>query len=233
MKQTGWVGTTVREALGGALALVLPIACAGCDEPDVALCEDCRGLLLPSVEHSLPGVWSGLRFEGVTARVVRALKEDGRTGLARHLAPALRAAVGAAEAAASAPPDGAASASTTVVVPVPTSRAGYRRRGYRVVELVARRGGLRPARLLRIGRVTADQRGLDRAERRRNVAGSLVAGSVEGLRVVVVDDVVTTGATLAEAVRALRAGGAEVIGAAAIAGTPRHGAGSDAFATPR
>ncbi len=162
-------------------------------------------------------MWSGVTFEGVAARVVRALKEDGRTGLARDLAPALRAAVAAAEG--SAPHGG-----SVTLVPIPTSRAAYRRRGYRVVELVARRAGLRVSPLLRAARTAADQRGLDRSERRRNVAGSLRARGAEGRRVIVIDDVVTTGATLEEAFRALRAGGAEVIGAATIAATPRRAA---------
>ncbi|WP_091705176.1 ComF family protein [Microbacterium sp. cf046] len=206
------VGAVLRGALADALALVLPVACAGCDEPDVPLCPTCAGQLRPQpARRALTvTVWSGLPFHGVTARVVRALKEDGRTGLARELAPALRAAVDAA----------AGDRRDVVVVPVPTSRAAFRRRGYRVVELVARRAGLRTARLLLTARRAADQRGLGRAERRRNVAHTLRARAVEGLRVVVIDDVVTTGATLDEAVRALREGGADVIGAAAIAATP-------------
>jgi predicted amidophosphoribosyltransferase len=209
----------VRAALAGALALMIPVACAGCDEPDVALCEACGILLGPRVTRSRTSdaVWSGLAFEGVPARVVRAVKEDGRTGLARDLAPALRAAVDAALASA------VPSSDPVLVVPIPTSRAAYRRRGYRVVELVARRAGVRTTRLLVTSRATADQRGLDRAARRRNVAGSLRARGADGRRVVVIDDVMTTGATLEEAVRALRAGGAEVVGAATIAATPRHG----------
>ena len=209
----------VRAALAEALALIVPVTCAGCDEPDIPLCEACGILLSPRVTRSRMGdaVWSGLAFEGVPARVVRALKEDGRTGLARDLAPALRAAVDAALA--SAVPSG----DPVLIVPIPTSRTAYRRRGYRVVELVARRAGVRTARLLVTSRATADQRGLDRAGRRRNVAGSLRARGAQGRRVIVVDDVVTTGATLEEAVRALRAGGAEVVGAATVAATPRHG----------
>jgi predicted amidophosphoribosyltransferase len=109
-----------------------------------------------------------------------------------------------------------------VLVPIPTSRSAFRRRGYRVVELVARRAGLRTERLLTVGRVAADQRGLDREARRRNVADSLCARPAAGLRIVVIDDVVTTGATLEEAARALRASGAEVIGAATIAATARR-----------
>ena len=227
-----WITATLRAALAEALALVLPVACAGCDEPDIALCEDCAAQLRPRVRRSSSGtaVWSGLPFEGVPARVVRALKEDGRTGLARDLAPALRSAVAAAEAAASSPSEPSL---PLTIVPIPTSRAAYRRRGYRVVELVARRSGLRCARLLMVVRTTADQRGLDRSARRRNVAQSLAARGAAGLRVLVIDDVVTTGATLEEAVRALRAGGAEVIGAATIAATPRRAGRPEAFQTHR
>jgi predicted amidophosphoribosyltransferase len=227
------VSSVVAGACADALALLLPIDCAGCGEPDVSLCEECRAALRPHpVQQDLGEgpirfcVWSGLPFEGVPARVIRALKEDGRTSLARSLAPALAAA------AASAGGPG------VVAVPLPTSRAAFRRRGYRVPDLVAGRAGLKVVRGLRAVRLTADQRGLDRDDRRRNVAGSLRAKGVSGLRVVVVDDVVTTGATLAEAVRALRAAGAVVAGAATVAATPRRhlNAGKrhpDAFQTHR
>lgn len=207
----------VREACADALALLLPVSCAGCDEPDVALCERCVFALAPDPRQQVievPGgavtVWSGIPFEGVAARVLRAIKEDGRTGLAHALAPALTAALARA---------GAADA---VPVPMPTSRAAYRRRGYRVPDLVVRRTGRRPRRLLRHARRTFDQRGLDRDARARNVAHSLAAVHAAALRVVVVDDVVTTGASLAEAVRALRAAGADVVAAVAVAATPRR-----------
>ena len=155
-------------------------------------------------------VWSGLAFEGVAARVLRAIKEDGRTGLAEALAPALTAALVHA------------GAEDAVCVPLPTSRQAYRRRGYRVPDLLVRRIGRRPSRLLRYARRTGDQRGLDRDARARNVAQSLVATGGAGRQVVVVDDVVTTGASLAEAVRALRAEGADVVAAITVAATPRR-----------
>jgi predicted amidophosphoribosyltransferase len=223
------LGSVVRAALADALALVLPVACAGCAEPDVALCEECRLELRPRIIRSVRGleVCSALPYAGVPARVVRALKEEGRRGLARELAPALRA---AADAAVARVGDAASTGSGTVLVAVPTSAAAYRRRGYRVVELVARRAGLRTARLLRTSRATADQRGLGREARRGNVAHSMRAGDVDGLRIVLIDDVVTTGATLDEAARALRAGGAEVLGAATIATTARRDGRGEFFA---
>jgi predicted amidophosphoribosyltransferase len=204
-----------RDAASAALALLLPVACPGCGLQGVALCGSCRLRLHPAPRRRVVDgltVWSGLAFDGPCARVLRALKERGRTDLARALGPALREALRAAVAGA---PGG------VVAVAVPTSAAALRRRGYRVPELVARRAGVRTARLLAVARATGDQRALGRDERARNVAGSMRARrGAAGLAVVLIDDVLTTGATLAEARRALEASGARVVAAAVVADTP-------------
>jgi predicted amidophosphoribosyltransferase len=216
----------VRAAFADLLSLAFPVACAGCAEPGRALCAVCAGQLTPQphrrdLDDGLP-VWSGLAFDGIAARALRALKEEGRTGLARALAPALRAALREA----------GAGRSGLIVVPVPTSRAAMRRRGYRVVDLLVRRAGLDPRPLLRPARRTADQRRLTREARAANVAESLWARpAAAGLRVVIADDVVTTGATLQEAARALRAAGAHVVGAVTVAATPRRFTQSDSCVT--
>ncbi len=202
--------SSLQAACADALSLLFPTWCAGCDDPDVALCALCRDALAPrGLRRVLPDgleVRSAVAFEGAPARVLRAFKEDGRTGLARPLGRALAA---------------VAPASGAMVVPVPTSRTAMRRRGYRVAELLAARAGLRPRRLLLPAHAAADQRGLQREARAENVAGTMRALPLAGRRVLIVDDVVTTGATLGEAARALRAAGAEVVGAATVASTPR------------
>jgi predicted amidophosphoribosyltransferase len=214
----------IRGAAAGALALALPVECAGCGAPDADLCDACRARLAPAVvpRRFASGlvVHAGLEFDGVAARVVRALKEDGRTGLARALGPALAAAVAAVPGVVEA----------DAVVPIPASRAAIRRRGYAVVELLARRARLPVRRLLVPARRTADQRGLAREARRENVAGAFRAGPVTGMRVIVADDVTTTGATLEEAARTLEDAGARVLGAAVVAATPRRAGDSS---TPR
>lgn len=202
------------RALREALTFWLPLACAGCGVLDVELCIGCRRALAPDPSHRCTEkgltVTSAMQFSGVPARVVRALKEDGRTGLATAFAPALAAVLAQVT-----EPD-------AVVTTVPSSRAAYRRRGYRPVDLLVRRSGWHPVRLLRVARTPRDQRGLGRAARRANVGGAFVSRPVSGM-VVVVDDVVTTGATLDDAARALRAAGARRVVAVTLAHTPLRG----------
>ena len=215
----------VRDALAAAVSLVFPTWCAGCDALDTTLCATCRARLDPVVTRRAVGalaVSSGLVFDGVAARVLRAAKEDNRTPLLRALAPALAAAVAAALA--QHPVE--AIRRPVALVPIPSSPAAMRRRGYRVVEVIAGRAGFATHRLLRTNGAVADQRRLGLAERARNVDGSMRVArpaNVAGRAVLIVDDVVTTGATLREAARALTEAGADVIGAATVASTPRTG----------
>jgi predicted amidophosphoribosyltransferase len=137
------------------------------------------------------------------------------------------------------------------LVPVPSTRRAVRARGQDPTLRLARRaatsarrrlqetapapgpsrgltGGVCCLPVLRHARAVADQAGLDAPARTANLAGALrvpprVAGLVRGRPVLVVDDVLTTGATLAEATRALVAVGAHVLAVATVAATPRRG----------
>jgi ComF family protein len=206
----------VRDALLDALALLLPVACAGCGRPDRGLCGTCRADLEPEVSSRLlaPGlrVWSGLEYEGVVREVLLGLKRDRRVALARGLAPALAAAV------VTACPD----PSDIRVVAVPGTRAAFRRRGFDPVRVLLARADLGSWRVFAPARPHRAQKLLGVGEREANLRGAFrVRRPVAGHRILLVDDVVTSGATLREAARALREAGAEVVAAAVVASTPR------------
>jgi predicted amidophosphoribosyltransferase len=202
---------------GAALAYLLPVPCAGCGADGRALCQECTRHLAahPYVSgvNGVGRVTAALAYDGVARAAVLALKEEGRTGLATPLAVPFAAAVAAALAAA---PD-------AVVTAVPSSRAARRHRGFEPVRVLASRAGIHLTPLFLPARPHAVQKGLGVAERARNLDGVFaLARPVGGIRVLLVDDVVTTGATLAAAAGVLRAGGAEVVGAAVLAATPRR-----------
>ncbi|MEU6407260.1 phosphoribosyltransferase family protein [Microbispora sp. NPDC046933] len=231
------------------LDLILPPRCAGCGAPGAPACPSCTAELLrePAPRPpdppppGLPDCWSATAYDGAARRMILACKERGRTALVPVLAASVSACVAAW--AAGRPAGGGARREEVWLVPVPSARAASRRRGHDPVRAVAaaaarelcRRG--RPAALaplLRQGRRVADQAGLGSAERAVNLSGAfeVVPGSAARLRpsgrgpgavaVVLVDDVVTTGTTLAEAARALRAAGAEPSAAVTVAATRRR-----------
>jgi predicted amidophosphoribosyltransferase len=167
--------------------------------------------------------------------LVLAYKERGVIGLGRVLGAALGEAVVAALADRTVLPV-AGRAPPVLLVPVPSRPRARRERGHDPVAGLASRAArqvraervpVRAADVLRHVRSVADQSTLDATARRANLAGALgvparARSHCDGRLVVVVDDVVTTGATLAEAARALRSAGAVVLAAATVAATPRR-----------
>ncbi|MFT4122659.1 MAG: phosphoribosyltransferase family protein [Microbacteriaceae bacterium] len=215
---SGW-----REAALDALAVVLPVRCAGCGRADRALCGGCRAALAPrpAIEHRTPGgllVRAAHEYGGVVRRVLLAYKEDGRTVLARELAVPLAALLAPALLAPGPVPPGPG----VVIAAVPSSAAARRRRGFEPVPTLLRAAGYRSPRLLVVA-PGPQQKGLGLAERARARSGAMRARRpLAGIPVLLVDDVVTTGASLDEAARAVRAAGGTVAGAVALASTPRH-----------
>ncbi|WP_330458165.1 ComF family protein [Streptomyces sp. NBC_00820] len=213
--------------------LVLPAECGGCGAGRTVLCTRCRAALSGAVPRrvrpvpepsGLPVVHAAAPYAKEVRAVLLAHKERGALALTGALGTALAGAVraglaaedrGRREAVAEALGTGTG---PVLLVPVPSARWAVRARGHDPVRRMAlaaagrlRRAGT-PARVvavLRQRRAVADQAGLGARQRLENLAGALevVAGGARLLdrgRIVLVDDLITTGASLSEAARALR-----------------------------
>ncbi|WP_435769786.1 ComF family protein [Nocardioides sp. SYSU DS0651] len=227
----------------GLVDLLLGSACVGCGRPGRVLCEGCRGSLPDGAALAWPSpVPPGLvppfatgPYDAVVRAMVLAHKEKRALALARPLGGLLaQAAAVALDSTATARDD------PVVLVPVPSRPAAVRQRGhdatlamtrFAVRALVAAGRPATVGRLLRLRPGVADQSGLDARGRAANLAGSMTAPArlvrrlgerVPRAHVVVCDDVLTTGATLREAQRALESAGLAVRAAAAVAATARR-----------
>ncbi len=198
----------------GLLEAVFPPVCCACGtfgrEP---FCRICAEALLPASSFIIPRAEAAcalVAYGGPAALAVQALKSGGRPGHGRSLGELMA-------------PLLADLPSAEVVVPVPLARDRLVARGYNQARELAR--GLpmpaRPRALMRRSGV-ARQVGLDRAARLENLAGVFSAGAqpVRGRRVLLVDDVVTTGATAEAATAALLDAGAAAVVVLAFARTP-------------
>ncbi|HYJ56072.1 MAG TPA: ComF family protein [Mycobacterium sp.] len=206
------------------LDLVLPLQCGGCGAPDTGWCPSCAAaltvkpdephLVTPRLDPGVPVLSLG-RYAGPRRAAVVAVKEHGRADLIQPLAAAMSAALdhlltwGVLD-----PP--------LTLVPAPTRRSAARRRGGDPVTRIARaaieshhRLTVQPA--LRLRAFTRDSVGLSSAARQRNIAGRIRLSTPVTGPVVVVDDVVTTGATATESVLVLQTSGAHVVAVLVLA----------------
>jgi len=221
----------LRSLAAALLDLLYPPRCAACGEAGEPFCFTCAEAIVPAdpgcprcgrpgraatcgacllQPPAFEGLQAGGLFGGPLADAVHALKYGDRPALSRPLGRWLASRVVL--------PPGAA------VVAVPLGRRRRLARGYdqagRLAERLARAGGRpRLTGALQRLRETPPQVGRSRAARAANVAGAFAADPrrVAGLELVLVDDVVTTGATADAAARALLAAGARRVTVVALA----------------
>jgi len=213
-------------------------SCTGCRAPGVLLCPTCGESLRGQVAvawptPSPPGLampWAAGEYAGLLRALLLGHKERAQLGLRGPLGRLLADAVEGLAADQQLP---------LVLVPVPSRRRTTRSRGHdptgaitrEAARVLTHRGYAATAsRLLRVGAVL-DQSGLDSRARAANLAGSMscpstalaeLARRCDRARVVVCDDVLTTGATAREAQRALAASGLPVAGIAVVAATRKR-----------
>ena len=219
---------SLRRLVSGALDLALPASCSGCGREGQPLCPTC----LPSVDARLAlpgGTPIGLPAD-IPARLlqlewcapfagpVRAALHDLKYAGERRLAEPLGAAVARRWARVGVGAD--------LLVPVPVHAERERRRGYDQAALIATVAathlGLPSVRALERRRATVAQFELGRGERASNVAGAFAVGRaghavVAGRWILLVDDVVTPGATLGTSGDTLIRAGARAVSAIAVA----------------
>jgi ComF family protein len=190
------------------------VACGGWAGAAEPLCRVCREQMTWLSAEAVDGVWAPVAYAGPARAVVAALKFRGAVRVADAMAAAVVAGA----------PVGWLSAES-VLVPVPLHAARRRRRGFNQAERLAwavgRRTGVDVSDILVRGGSRATQMGRGREERLAGISGSVAVRGRAPAPVVLVDDVVTTGATLSAAAAALRSAGAEVVAAAVVASTPK------------
>ncbi len=205
------------------LDLILPKQCGGCGAVATGWCDACTDdltvaddqphLITPRLDPGVPVLSLG-RYAGARRNAIVAVKEHGRTDLRCPLADALRAGLDHLL-------TWGVLAAPLTLVPAPTRRTAARRRGGDPVTHIATQAARPPdqsvATVLRFRAFTRDSVGLSSAARQRNVAGRVVLTRPVAGPVVVVDDVVTTGATVTESVRVLQTAGIDVVAVLALA----------------
>jgi predicted amidophosphoribosyltransferase len=240
----------VSRLLRATAELALPTACGGCGAPGATWCARCaeetsrvafgggpRQVCPVPCPAGHPPTWAASPYDLSVRAALVAYKDGDRRDLEMVLSPMLSDAMAAALAADPRLRAVLASGNEPVfVVPVPSSPAAVRRRGDAPLELLARAAVAQsghPERellvspALRLRRRVADQAGLNHLERATNLEHAMQVQprwrtSVRGVSCLLVDDVLTTGATLVEAARALREAGAGYVAAAAVAATRRR-----------
>jgi predicted amidophosphoribosyltransferase len=191
--------------------LIFPTRCYGCNAIGLSICTLCRREWIPhyyKTQTSALSVHSALIYSPTASKIILAAKENGLQGADDLLIEAIIHVLNKAR----------LDKAYFTLVPVPSSRQSQRGRGRSfIVDLtktISKHTGIAVNDCLQVSRRVSDQSGLTRVERISNMQGafSLKPGSILRGDAIVIDDVVTTGATLQEAARALNSQGFHAFG---------------------
>ena len=219
----------LRKLLPDPRALLFPRLCVLCTAPlgpEVAVCDPCLAQLAPvgpddAVEIAPGGEgvdrgWCAFRYDDAMQTLVHLLKYGGHRGLGRRLALAVHRQL----------EEEVPWREYDYLVPIPLHRGKQRQRGYNQSRIIAETLAelvevpVNNALVFRL-RWTQSQTGLTRAQRRANVEGSFrFGGEPSGLKLLLIDDVLTTGATASACAEALKAGGCAEAAVLAVATPP-------------
>ena len=210
----------LRDLTDSALRLLFPPRCVLCGREGDLICEPCRRSFPPRLDPDAIPKLSGIRaaravwpYEGSVREVVRRYKYNGLRSLAPVLASEMAHVLREW------------SPAVDLIVNVPVHPARLRERGYDQSELFARElsrtmGIAAVPALVRLRETAVQARAMNAAQRSENVRGAFHVPDPEQIRranVLLIDDVLTTGATLTEAARALRRAGARNVYAFTLA----------------
>ena len=191
--------------------LLFPTRCFGCNHLGLSICTACRLEWIPhyyKTHFDSHNVHSAVVYTDTASKIILAAKENGIKGADDLVISAIMHVLNKSK----------VDPSFLTLIPVPSSKQSQRRRGRSfIVDLtqqISQLSGISMKDCLQVSRRVSDQSGLTRMQRSLNMQGAFSAKAGTFLRgdVILIDDVVTTGATLREAARALNSQGSHPFG---------------------
>lgn len=198
------------NSLSSLRELIFPVRCLGCDQLGISICSTCRKFWHPRIiktwshsDVSFP-IYSSIPYSPIAGRVLLAAKESSLELADNLLASALMHSLRGAQ----------VQSQCDFLIPIPSRKSVARKRGRQFISTLSRKigesEGLPTEDVLTHIRKVRDQSNLDAKDRAENLEGALISLRFVSGRAILVDDLVTTGATLREAARALRTAGIAV-----------------------